>query len=93
MEAEVAAGLNLKKYMNREHYISTYPFQATRPLSVLFSIEIKVPLSAAIEITRGGRRFGLKKRTLDGRSGEQKKSPAGAGLVQQPLAERLKGGY
>ncbi len=53
MEAEVAAGLNLKKYMNREHYISTYPFQATRPLSVLFSIEIQVPLSAAIEIARG----------------------------------------
>ncbi len=53
MEAGIAAGLNLKKYMNREHYISTYPFQATRPLSVLFSIEIQVPLSAAIEIARG----------------------------------------
>jgi hypothetical protein len=48
-----------------ERDISTYPFQATRPLSVLFSIEIQVPLSAAIEIARGGRRFGLKKQTLD----------------------------
>ena len=65
MEAEVAAGLNLKKYMNREHYISTYPFQATRPLSVLFSIEIRGARPAAIEIGRGGRRFGFKKQTLD----------------------------
>ncbi len=44
--------------------MSTYPFQATRPLSVLFSIDIQVLLSAAIEIARGGRCFGLKKRTL-----------------------------
>ncbi len=69
MEAEVAAGLNLKNFrikfcQRSEHDISTYPFQATRPLSVLFSVEIQVPLSAAIEIGRGGRRFGLKKRIL-----------------------------
>ncbi len=59
MEAEVAAGLNpkniseSKNVWKSERDISTYPFQATRPLSVLFSIEIQVPLSAAIEIARG----------------------------------------
>ncbi len=58
METEVAAGPNLKNFriknfVKGEHHISTYPFQATRPLSVLFSIEIQVPLSAAIEIARG----------------------------------------
>ncbi len=57
MEPEVAAGLNLKNFrikfcQRSEHDISTYPFQATRPLSVLFSIEIQVPLAAAIEIAR-----------------------------------------
>ncbi len=60
MEAEVAAGLNLKNFrikfcQRSEHDISTYPFQATRPLSVLFSGPGSVPLSAAIKITRGAR--------------------------------------
>jgi hypothetical protein len=60
MESEVAVGLNpkniseSKNLWRSERDISTYPFQATRPLSVLFSIEIQVPLAAAIKIARGG---------------------------------------
>ncbi len=59
MEAEVAAGLNPKNISESKNVwksgrdISTYPFQATRPRSVLFFTPGSVPLSAAIEIARG----------------------------------------
>ncbi len=71
MEAELAAGLNLKNisdsknYQKGERVISTLPFSRGLGPSVLFSIEIQVPLSAATEITRGGRRFGFKKQTFN----------------------------